>query len=111
MSSTTCETTNRLSGLTFRAYLTREPSISCVSAELAPESVNHVFARIGADSTISWSDSMCTFPTQREYLIKAAHRPKVGATERLVGSLGDVFPELKELSERDIERHIREMRR
>ena len=47
---------------------------------------------------------------KKSYVIRVAGKPKPGATERLVGSLGSIFPELKKMTEEDLERMLRRMR-
>lgn len=59
----------------------------------------------------SSGDSICMTLPERNWIIRPGGQPKPGATARLVGSLGQVFPELKNMTEKDLERELRRMRR
>lgn len=112
MSDIVCNTANRLPNLRFRADVANAFSVSgTVRASPTDEPCyEYLIARIGSVWASTLDSSACTTPFRRAYVIRPASKPKVGATERLVGSLADVIPELKETSEQDIERRLRRMR-
>lgn len=100
--------------VTLRAYV-REPSVSrswtgAVNGSAAELHYDCVIVKAGV-SWSSTSDFTCTTPLPKGYVIRPLGRPKPGATQRLAGSLGDLYPELRKLSERDIEDRLRRMRR
>jgi len=111
-----CEAMNRFPDLTLGAYV-REPSVSrvprteSVDKSVAELHYDYVAVKAGFPWSSTSADFACTALLRRDYVIRPPGRPKAGATERLAGSLGDLYPELRKLSERDIEDRLRRMRR
>lgn len=112
MSEEICKTANRLPNLKFRADAAGSFSVSCISRAVPTNEVNYhyLFGKIATAWTSTLDDFIYVTPRRREYVIRPAAKPKVGAADRLAGSLGEVFPELKEITEEDIERRLRRMR-
>jgi hypothetical protein len=112
LSEEICKTANRLPNLKFRADAASEFSVSRISWAVSTNEGSHEYliAKIGAVWTSTLDDYICTTPHRRGYVIRAASKPKAGTTDRLAGSLADVFPEFKKTSEEDIERRLRRMR-
>jgi len=112
LSTIVCDTEASRKGTICRSYATLEPVFSCVRTSLyaTNEWITYVSATTGSFWT-STGDTVCMILPQRNYVTRAAGTPKPGVTERLMGSLRDAFPELKELSEEDLERLLQRMRR
>lgn len=112
MSETVCNTANRLPNLRFRAGVASAFSVSGTVRASPTDEASHEYliARIGSVWTSTLDNLACTTPFRKGYVIRPASKAKIGATDRLAGSLADVIPELKETSEEDIERRLRRMR-
>jgi hypothetical protein len=113
LSDTVCDTIVRSQQTTCRSYAALEPVFSerrTDSQYTLNEPVSYVSTMVGW-FWISSGDAVCMTLPKSDHIIRAAGAPKPGATARLMGSLRDAFPELKELSEEDLKHLLRRMRR
>lgn len=108
-----CDTTARSHQTIYRSYAALEPVFSgrrIDSRYTLDASFSYVSTVVGWFWT-SLGDAVCMTLPERNWIIRPGSPPKPGAAERLAGSLGDAFPELRSISEESIERRLRRMRR